>query len=357
MPSVIHKIKINSQRHRSNNLSHPHYSSHLAHNTYRPDLKGKPFAVGGMSMISTADYEARKYGVRSAMPGFIARKLCPQLIFVSSNFEKYKQVAEQTRAIFADYDPDFTPASLDEAYLDITACVANVLARTHSANKPASSNSNSSSNNSNSGASQPPSVERSAAAEGCNSSSSITGVDMLGIFERATPDEIGAAAGEVTNELRERIHTRTGLTCSAGVAPTRMLAKVCSDINKPNGQFVLKPDVQEVLTFAHSLRTRQVPGIGKVTEHVLAEGLNVSTVGELWAARHTLPLLMSAKQTEFMLRACVAATDTDRKSDASSSKGGQSADRQTAYSFGHADDAGSSNSRRSISQASGNQLL
>mmetsp|Transcript_12235 Transcript_12235/g.14057 ORF Transcript_12235/g.14057 Transcript_12235/m.14057 type:complete len:238 (-) Transcript_12235:3-716(-) len=86
----------------------------------RPELRKKPVAVGGMSMISTANYEARKYGVRSAMPGFIARKLCPSLIFVKSNFEKYKAVNKTFTDIFKEYDPGLKATSLDEAYLNIT---------------------------------------------------------------------------------------------------------------------------------------------------------------------------------------------------------------------------------------------
>ena len=91
-----------------------------------PTLKGKAFAVGGMGMISTANYEARKYGVRSAMPGFIARKLCPELVFVRPNFKKYVQVAKITREIFGRYDPEFSAMSLDEASLDLTNYVRDV---------------------------------------------------------------------------------------------------------------------------------------------------------------------------------------------------------------------------------------
>jgi hypothetical protein len=89
-----------------------------------PELRGKPVAVGGESMISTANYEARKYGVRSAMPGFIARVLCPALVFVPHNFAKYTKVANQTREIFAKYDPNFSAMSLDEATLDVTDFIA-----------------------------------------------------------------------------------------------------------------------------------------------------------------------------------------------------------------------------------------
>ena len=77
-------------------------------------------AVGGMGMLSTSNYAARKFGVRAAMPGFIAKKLCPNLVIVPSNMEKYAQVSEIVRGVFREYDPNFAPMSLDEAYLDIT---------------------------------------------------------------------------------------------------------------------------------------------------------------------------------------------------------------------------------------------
>jgi DNA polymerase kappa len=280
-----------------------------------------------MSMISTANYEARKYGVRSAMPGFIARKLCPQLIFVPHSTGKYKQAAEQTRVIFADYDPNFTAGSLDEAYLDITKCVASVLSQTKNAPSAGSIS-----------CALPSAAD---STSNCDAGS----IRPAAILALSTPDQIADAAAKVTNELRGRVYALTGLTCSAGVASTRMLAKVGSDINKPNGQHVLKPDFHEIISFSRALRTRQVPGVGKVTEHILAEGLGVTTVGELWAVRHKLPLLMSAKQTHFLLSACVAATDNNRENAENSPA--------TPYSFGHAEDAGGSSSgRKSISQVS-----
>ena len=78
-------------------------------------------AVGGIGMVCTANYNARKFGVRAAMPGFIARKLCPDLVFVKPDFHKYTKASQATRAVFQDFDPDFEAGSLDEAYLDITA--------------------------------------------------------------------------------------------------------------------------------------------------------------------------------------------------------------------------------------------
>ncbi|KAL0422535.1 UNVERIFIED_CONTAM: DNA polymerase kappa [Sesamum latifolium] len=182
-----------------------------------PSLKGKPMAVGSMSMISTANYEARKFGVRAAMPGFIARKLCPKLIFVPTDFKKYTYYSDLTRQVFQRYDPNFLAASLDEAYLDITNF--------------------------------------------CN--------------------DKGMTDAEVAEELRESVHKETGLTCSAGVAPNRLLAKVCSDINKPNGQFVLPNERMAVMTFISSLPIRKIGGIGKVTENILNGIFGITTCEEM----------------------------------------------------------------------------
>lgn len=85
-----------------------------------PELKTVPMAVGGTAMLCTSNYEARKFGVRSAMPGYIALKLCPHLKIIPLHFDKYRAASNKVRAIFAKYDPDFAPMSLDEAYLNLT---------------------------------------------------------------------------------------------------------------------------------------------------------------------------------------------------------------------------------------------
>ena len=82
--------------------------------------KSKSMAVGGIGMVCTANYSARKFGVRAAMPGFIARRLCPDLVFVKPDFEKYTTASQATRSIFRIFDLDFEAGSLDEAYLDLT---------------------------------------------------------------------------------------------------------------------------------------------------------------------------------------------------------------------------------------------
>lgn len=212
-----------------------------------PSLKGKPMAVGGMSMISTANYEARRFGVRAAMPGFIARKLCPELIFVPIDFKKYTHYSELTRKVFEKYDPNFMAASLDEAYLDIT--------------------------------------------EVCK--------------------ERGMSCGEIAEELRKCINEETGLTCSAGVAPNRLLAKVCSDINKPNGQFVLINDRMAVMTFISSLPIRKIGGIGKVTEHILRDAFGISTCEEMLQKGGLLCALFSHSTADFFLSVSLGIGKTD----------------------------------------------
>ena len=99
-----------------------------------PDLRGKPVAVGGSAergVVAAASYEARKFGVRSAMPSVTARRQCPDLIFVKPRFEVYKAVSQQIREIFAEHTPIIEPLSLDEAYLDVTENIQDIpLART-----------------------------------------------------------------------------------------------------------------------------------------------------------------------------------------------------------------------------------
>ncbi|KAL4181547.1 hypothetical protein AMTRI_Chr12g271690 [Amborella trichopoda] len=202
-----------------------------------PSLRGKPLAVGSMSMICTANYEARRFGVRAAMPGFIARKLCPELSFVPPDFKKYQFYSDLARKVFQRYDPHFIATSLDEAYLDVTVI--------------------------------------------CK--------------------EQGMDGREVAEELCDGVYKETGLTCSAGVAPNRLLAKVCSDINKPNGQFVLQNDRMAVMTFISSLPIRKIGGIGKVTEQILKNVLGITTCEELQQKRGYIYALFPQCSADFFL--------------------------------------------------------
>tara|TARA_R110002074_G_scaffold197610_8_gene364896 strand:+ start:20196 stop:21257 length:1062 start_codon:yes stop_codon:yes gene_type:complete len=166
-----------------------------------PDLKGKPLAVGGSEkrgVVSAANYEARKFGVRSAMSGYIAKKNCPHITFVKPRFERYKEISKKIRSIFFEYTDLVEPLSLDEAYLDVT------------------------------------------------------------INKKGNP-----SATLLATEIRQRILEETGLNASAGISINKFIAKVASDINKPNGQKTVNPE--EVISFLESLDIRKFYGVGKVT--------------------------------------------------------------------------------------------
>lgn len=211
-----------------------------------PTLVGVPFAVGGVGMISTASYAARKYGVRSAMPGFIALKLCRELgvslKLVRGDYAKYERYAAKARIAFACFDPGFIPTSCDEAFIDFTDyCARN-----------------------------------------------------------------GVTADEAARRLRAAVREETGgLTCSVGVAPSRMLAKIASDVNKPNGQHVLPGERDAIAAFLAPLPLRKLPGVGRVAERVLREGLGASTCGELLERRGELMLLFSTREAKAHLTACL----------------------------------------------------
>ncbi|KAJ6475326.1 DNA/RNA polymerase [Mycena vitilis] len=190
-----------------------------------PTLAGKPFAVG-QAVVSTASYEARKYGVRSGMATFIAKKLCPQLIMVSHGFSDYSEMSHKVMAICKRYDPQMCPAGCDEGYLNITAYC----------------------------------------------------------------EEHDISAGDCVDHLRSAVFTETKLTVSAGIAPNTMLAKICSDKNKPNGQFHLPCESEAIVEFMRDLPIRRVPGIGRVSERLL-ESIGIKTCGDIYTFRATLSLM------------------------------------------------------------------
>ena len=218
------------------------------HTLENPSLARIPIAVGGIGMISTANYVARTFGVRSAMPGFIAKKLCPHLTFVTPDFEKYRRYAELAREVFREFDADFDAVSLDEAFLDVTE-----------------------------------------------------------YLETRGVDASAAAA-----DLRAKVRAKTkGLTCSAGVAPNRRLAKVCSDMNKPDGQMVLANDREHILRLVNPLPVRKVGGVGKVNERVLA-AFGMSTCGDVFAKRAVVAALFSKSAFAFLLEASMG-VGTERR--------------------------------------------
>ena len=177
-----------------------------------PELRGKPVAVGGSQargVVAAASYEARDFGVHSAMPSVTAKRKCPELIFVKPRFDTYKAISLQIREIFAEYTPTIEPLSLDEAYLDVT--------------------------------------------------DNLKGV---------------ASATQIAAEIRERIRAETGLTASAGVSYNKFLAKLASDHRKPDGLFVITPEMGPV--FVETLPVRKFHGVGPATARRM-EQLGIKT--------------------------------------------------------------------------------
>ncbi|XP_027133428.1 DNA polymerase kappa [Larimichthys crocea] len=260
-----------------------------------PELKDKPMAVGSMSMLSTSNYHARKYGVRAAMPGFIAKKLCPNLIIVPTNFDKYRAVSHEIREIFADYDPHFQPMSLDEAYLDFTDHLEQRQSwpdslRTHRFR--ASSTATGEVQISQEAVPEMEDLSPVLFEDSPNSSPScLPGSEDVnatgGAFE-----VFGKSVEEAVREMRFRIEQKTMLTASAGIAPNTMLAKVCSDKNKPNGQYRLPSTREAVMDFIQTLPVRKVSGIGKVSEKML-NALGISSCSHLGQQMALLSLLFS----------------------------------------------------------------
>ncbi len=189
-----------------------------------PALRGKPVAVGGSKrrgVVAAASYEARRFGVRSAMPSVTAARACPDLIFVKPRFEVYRAVSQQIRAIFHEVADAVEPLSLDEAYLDVTG------------------------------------------------------------------DHGGFGSATATaRHIRARILAVTGLTASAGISTNKLVAKLASDQNKPDGMTVVPPGREAA--FVQSLPVRRLHGVGPVTAARL-EAMGLADVATLAATpRETL---------------------------------------------------------------------
>lgn len=183
-----------------------------------PDLKGKPVIVGGCGMrgvVATASYEARRFGVRSAMPTSEARRRCPQAIFLPCDHKRYSQVSRQIKSLMTEFSPLIEPLSLDEAFLD------------------------------------------------------ITGMEWL----YADPLDIAC-------RIKQRIQAEVGLTASAGVAPNKFLAKIASDIRKPDGLLIVRP--VDVNNFLYPLPVSRLWGVGDVTARILVDH-GINTIGQLSA--------------------------------------------------------------------------
>ncbi|HWI93265.1 MAG TPA: DNA polymerase IV [Flavisolibacter sp.] len=184
----------------------------------KPELKGKPIAVGGSpegrgGVVATCSYEARKFGVRSAMPSKKALQLCPQIIFIKPRFDVYKEVSRQVREIFHRYTDIIEPLSLDEAYLDVTE-------------------------------------------------------DKQGI----------GSAIDIAKEIRKAIKEELQLTASAGISINKFVAKIASDMQKPDGLSFIGPS--KVEKFIEGLAIEKFYGVGKVTAEKM-KGMHIHTGADL----------------------------------------------------------------------------
>jgi DNA polymerase-4 len=183
-----------------------------------PELRGKPVVVGRAvprGVVAAASYEARRYGVYSAMPSVVAQRKCPQLIFRPHRFAVYEAVSQQIRSIFHEYTDMVEPLSLDEAYLDVTDNKKKMVSATH-----------------------------------------------------------------VAMEIRRRIREETQLTASAGVSYNKLLAKIASDMKKPDGMFIIEP--HQAIDLLKRIDVGKIHGIGKVTAEKLRKA-GINTGGDLQA--------------------------------------------------------------------------
>lgn len=193
----------------------------------RPELRGRPVVVGGpvegRGVVSAASYEARPFGVHSAMPMTEARRRCPHAVFLPVQMKRYQEVSSEIRGILFRFTPLVEPLALDESFLDVTASQA-----------------------------------------------------LLG------------PAGEIAGRIKSEIFEATGLTASAGVAPNKFVAKIASDLEKPDGLVVVPHD--GVRAFLENLPVSCIWGVGKVTARILEE-MGIRSIGQL--SRFPVELLES----------------------------------------------------------------
>ncbi|MDO8873649.1 MAG: DNA polymerase IV [Methanoregula sp.] len=184
-----------------------------------PEFKGKPVVIGadpkngtGRGVVSTCSYEARAFGIRSAMPISQAFVLCPQAVFLPPHFPRYAKASAEVMAILKSFDLPFQQVSIDEAFLDVSA---------------------------------------------------------LGGYPGAT---------DLAARIRNDISTQLGLTCSIGIAPTKVVAKIASDVDKPDGLTVVEPE--NLFSFLAPIPVRKIPGVGRKAEAELFE-TGIRTIKDL----------------------------------------------------------------------------
>jgi DNA polymerase-4 len=221
-----------------------------------PSLRGKPVLVGGLpgqrGVVAACSYEARRYGIHSAMPMSKAIRLCPQAVVLPVRMGRYIEICRQIRDIFLDCTPDIEPISIDEAFLDVTGCTA-----------------------------------------------------LLG------------SAEQIAHKIKSEIKRQTGLTASVGIAPNKFLAKLASDLRKPDGLVVITEENKQAVL--DPLPVSKIWGIGQVTAKRLLNA-GIKTIAQIRTARPDTLSRLFGNQAEAILRLAngiddrKVVTETDAKS-------------------------------------------
>ncbi|KAM3127030.1 hypothetical protein pb186bvf_020874 [Paramecium bursaria] len=219
----------------------------------KPELADKPVAVGGSQIISTSNYIARKFGVRSAMPTFVAKQLCPDLIVLGLNFDKYKTCSNIFIGILKQYDEQLESMGMDEANLDLTQYLKD---------------------------------------------------------NDISYDQIE----QLAQRIRQQVFQSTKLTCSCGIGPNKMLAKLASERNKPDGLYIIQQDMEAIEQFMEDLPLRKIPGIGMVTEQIL-QGLGYNFCKDVKTKPEYLYFVLTSKTFEFILQSCYGYSRNEHSED------------------------------------------
>lgn len=267
----------------------------------KPELADRPACVGS-GMILTSNYKARTYGVRSAMAGWIGDVLVHELsggreklIHVPSNFALYKEKSRVVRRVLAEYDPHLKAYSLDEAYMNLAPYLALKLSKGWSHEQISKALQ----------AEQQQERKGDASINDTsnNNDNDVGWTDSQAILASYSSSVCLEAAGQVVHAMRQAVYQATGgLTCSAGLAPNSLLAKIASDRNKPNGQCLVGPDHElDVVPFLYPLSVRKVGGIGRVTEKILL-AFGIETVRDLYEQRALVRFLFKPATAGNLLR-------------------------------------------------------
>ena len=276
----------------------------------KPELNNVPACVG-KSMILTSNYCARRYGVRSAMPGFIADKLVSELsngreklLHLPANFELYRKMSDIMKKTLSEYDPFLKSYSLDEAYLNIGPYLDLRIGKGWSHER--------SSNHLLTKSKRSQTIDQTLDNE--IKSDIVKSYTQYEKEETSFSGEISLElTSKIISEMRENVKKSTnGLTCSAGVAPNFLLAKIASDMNKPNGQLCIPHDHKKIMHFLRDLPVRKISGIGRVTEKML-DAFNIRTGAALFQQRAKIQFLFTPSTAKFLLRASLGWSDEDEE--------------------------------------------